>query len=725
MNEKMPAKEFDYQISGMSCHSCAKTVTDAIKKLQGVDSVQVNFANEKAKVFARSPFDSNAVEIAVKTAGYSAHLISHENGHSSHLFHEAGEKQAFLRFLEAGLLSIPFIFQMFAMLIGYHKELPAQLQFVLATIIQLSGGRSFYKASYYAVRQGTTNMDVLIVLGTTAAYLFSVFVWMTGRSEPLYFESSALIITLVLFGRWLESKSKGKASEAINQLASVQPQEATLEKDGHSQRLPLDQVLKGDILLVQSGERIPVDAVVIGGESEVDESMMTGESVPQIKRAGDRVLAGTLNQNGALRIKAEEIGKTTILAGMVRLVERAQQSKAPIQRLADKVAEVFVPIVLVISLGTCMAWLILGAELAKAMINAVSVLVIACPCALGLATPIVILAASGRGAKSGILFREASAIESASKIDILCFDKTGTLTNGKPTLTDIIASFGHKQDEVLQTAFALESHIQHPLAKAVVVEATERRLALTPVENFQAIPGKGVVGMVDGSEWGVGAVHFAKEKGISIDEKITVDLEQAGKTVIVVWKAKIAIGYIAATDRLRDHCQEALNLLKNDGIDLVMLTGDQQKTAEVIAKEAGIDQFHSTMMPQEKLDFIRQLQSKGKVVGMVGDGINDAPALALADVSMALGAATDVAMETASIVLLRHDLLAVPDAISLSHAAFNKIKQNLFFAFIYNILGIPLAAFGLLNPIFAAAAMALSSLSVVFNALLLRNWRPH
>lgn len=725
MSENAHLQEIDYYINGMSCHSCAKTVADAIQKVPGVVSAQVNFATAKAKVFVNPPFDPHTLLTAVESAGYTAQLISHGEGDLLHAQHDAGEKQAFLRFIECAILSLPFLIQMLSMLTGHGFELPVKLQFVLATLIQISGGRIFYRASFYAARQGAANMDVLIALGTTAAYLLSLFIWLNGRDEPLYFETSAMIITLVLFGRWLESKSKGKASEAIGKLVSVQPKEATVERNGKGYRVPLEQVVKGDILLLQSGERIPVDARVIEGESEVDESMMTGESALQMKRPGDAVLAGTFNQNGALRIQADEVGATTVLAAMIRLVERAQQSKAPVQRLADKVSEIFVPAVLLISLMTWIGWIIAGSNFPKALIDAVTVLVIACPCALGLATPIVIVVASGRGAMSGFLFKEASSIELAHKINVLCFDKTGTLTNGKPTITDIVPFTGYQPNDVLQAAFSLESHVQHPLAKAIVLEAFKRELQQSKVDKFQSIPGKGAIGFVDGKAWGVGAIHFAKESGVLVEEKTVFSLEQEGKTVIVVWKDRSLIGYIAATDQLRDHCQQAIKQLKEYGIDLVMLTGDQKKTAEVIAKESGIDEFHATMMPQEKLDFIRRLKQEGKVVGMVGDGINDTPALSTADVGIALGAATDVAMEIASVVLLRNDLQSVPDVISLSRAAFRKIKQNLFFAFIYNAIGIPLAAFGVLNPVFAAAAMALSSLSVVFNALLLKRWRAN
>lgn len=708
-------QETSLKVEGMSCHSCARNIEKAILRVPGVENVHVNFATGMA-VVQHGNADVHAVVEAVHQAGYEAHAMEHD----SHLEHGGSEQQALYRLLVAAGCSLPFFFQMLSLM---SFEIPTWIQFLLASVVQFGPGWTFYRMTYYSLRQGSINMDALIALGTTAAYLLSTSIWLFGKGHPLYFESSTAIITLVLLGRWLEAKSKRRASSAIGQLLRIQPTSATVERNGVLQKVPLNQVMPGDSLLVQAGERIPVDAEVISGESEVDESMITGESIPLIKRSGNRVLAGTLNQNGALRIRASDVGSKTVLAGMVRMVERAQQSKAPVQRLADKISEIFVPAVLVTSVLTCLAWLLVGASIADAMINAVSVLVIACPCALGLATPIVVVVASGRGAQSGILFKEAAALETAHKIDLLGFDKTGTLTEGKPKLTDIIPAAGYRPDEVLQAALSLEERVQHPLAHAIVVEASERGLAGSDISDFKAFPGKGAIGKENGTACGIGSLAFAQENGISTDTSAVLALEQQAKTVVVVWREKQLVGLLAVSDALRPRSREAVQELKQMGIALVMLTGDHSKTAEVIAGQAGIKDYQAGLLPEQKLAFIDREKSAGKVVGMVGDGINDAPALAAADVGIALGAASDVAMETASIALMRNDMMGVVDAISLSRTAFRKIKQNLFFAFVYNLIGIPLAAFGLLNPIFAAAAMALSSLSVVFNALFLKRWK--
>lgn len=711
------------QIEGMSCHSCANSIEKALRTLPQVKEVHVHYATGQATVKVEDLVDDSKLTEAITLAGYKAQIVKDPTSHDSHMHHGEGEKQAFGRFIFAAIFTLPFLVHMLSMLTGSHQSIHPWAQFMFATLVQFGAGWTFYRTSYFAARQGSANMDVLIVLGTTAAYALSVYMLLWGDPNQLYFESSAVIITLVLLGRWLEARSKGKASEAIGKLISIQPTTAMVESNGTLKQVPLKQVVAGDTLLVKAGERIPVDATVISGDSEVDESMITGESVPSMKMPGYKVLAGTVNQNGSLRIKATGVGTKTVLAEMIRLVNHAQQSKAPVQRFADKVAEIFVPAVLVISIITLIAWLIAGSPIPAAVINAVAVLVIACPCALGLATPIVVVVASGRGAQLGILFKDAAAIESAHNISLICFDKTGTLTEGKPSLMDIMPTNGNTENTVLQIAAALENRVQHPIAKAIATEGKERNLPIAEVRDFTSLPGKGATGIINGLQCGLGAIHFAKDKNINVDEALTEKLERRGLTVIVVWMDKKPIGYLATSDRLRDNCDAAVTALKKMNIRLAMLTGDHQTTAEAIAKQAGITEFHSGLLPKDKLEYIDKAKQKGECVGMVGDGINDAPALAAADVGIALGASTDVAMETASIALMHNDLISIPEAIALSRAAFSKIKQNLFFAFVYNIIGIPLAAFGMLNPIIAAGAMALSSLSVVFNALLLKNWR--
>jgi len=720
-------QEVHLQIDGMSCYSCASSIEKALKAIPEVKQVSVQYATGRATVKVKDLINLDRLTQAVALAGYKGKILTGAAEHTahdhSHMHHGDGEREAFGRFVFAAIFTLPFATQMLSMLTAHHQQLSPWIQLILATLVLFGAGWTFFRTSYFAAKQKVANMDVLIVLGTTAAYLLSLYNLLRGDSSQLYFESSAVIITLVLLGRWLEVKSKGKASEAMGKLLSIQPTSATVISNGTTKQVPLKQVVPGDTLQVQAGERIPVDGDVIDGESAVNESMITGESVPKMKMPGAKVLAGTINENGSLRIRATGVGSQTVLAGMIRLVDTAQQSKAPVQRFADKVASVFVPCVLGISVLTFLGWLLAGSAATTALINAVAVLVIACPCALGLATPIVVVVASGRGAQLGVLYKNAAAIEMAHKIDLLYFDKTGTLTEGRPVLTDIIPAAGSTEDYALQIATALESRVQHPLAKAVVDEGKERNLPLPDVQHFRSFPGKGATGTIEGHDCGVGAVHFAKELNVKTDNALTDKLESEGLTVIVVWKDHRPIGYLAASDRLRDNCRPALNALRGMGIRLAMLTGDHQTTADAIAKQAGITDTHAGLMPQDKLNFITKAEKEGATVGMVGDGINDAPALAAADVGIALGASTDVAMETASIALINNDLFSIADAIALSRAAFNKIKQNLFFAFIYNIIAIPLAAMGFLSPMIAAAAMAMSSLSVVFNALFLKNWR--
>lgn len=707
------------KISGMNCHSCAHHIETALKTVPGVESAAVNFATEKATVHTSLHIDPKELVSAVRSVGYEAQLIDDTHQHHMH----PSDDGSFLRLIIAIAATLPFLIEMIAMAFGSKLGLPPYVQLILATIVQFYCGWNFYRASYYSARSGNLNMDVLIVLGTSAAYFYSLYALFSNHSEHLYFETGAAIITLVLFGRWLESKSKGRASEAIAKLAKIQPKFAKVEVNGKTIDKPIEEIKVGDIILVRSGERIPVDAIVLDGSSEVDESMVTGESVPVMKNKGNKVLAGTMNQVGSLKIRAEEVGTHTVLSSIVRLVEHAQESKAPVQRLADKVAGIFIPFVLMVSAITFLGWWMFGNTISDALIKAVAVLVIACPCALGLATPIVIVAASGRGARSGIIFKEASAIETAHKIDTLCFDKTGTITVGKPVVTDIIPVGNANEKEVLKIAVALENHVQHPLSKAIVEAASQYSLPVDSVRGFQYIPGKGIIGYIHDIPCGVGTEVLAEENNIQVDTATVNRLQQEGKTLSIVWKGNEPIGYLAARDEVREHSKEAIEKLRQLGINSVMLTGDNRQTAQAIAKAAGIDQFFSNLSPSEKVKFIEEYKTKDHIVGMVGDGINDAPALAAADVGIAMGAGTDVAMETASIGLLKNDLMSVVDAIRLSRKAFVKIKQNLFFAFIYNILGIPLAAMGFLNPIIAAAAMAMSSLSVVMNALSLNRWR--
>jgi len=573
-------------------------------------------------------------------------------------------------------------------------------------------------------------MDVLVALGTTMAYGLSAIVTLAGlEHHHVYFEASAVVITLVLLGKLLEARAKLGTSAAIEALVRLQPKTARVERDGVQVEVPVAGMQIGELFVVRPGESIPVDGLVSTGESGVDESMLTGESLPVAKQPGDKVYAGTLNQEGLLRCRAEGVGVTTMLAGIIRLVREAQGTKAPIQRLADQVAGVFVPVVVAISALTFALWWGIGGELAPALVNAVAVLVIACPCALGLATPTAIMVGTGRGAQAGVLVKNAVALERAEKISTLIVDKTGTLTEGKPVVTDVVPAAGVSIRDLVAAAASLESGSAHPLAHAVLEHAKELRLAPAPIRDFRSVTGMGVQALLAVPALGgeqtllLGAPDFLARSGLNVDTAAILPLVEQGRTVIAVGGAGRMLGYLAIADKLRPSSRVAVAKLKGMGITVVMLTGDNAATAKAIAASAGVSSYRAQVLPGEKAAAVAEFKAEGRVVGMVGDGINDAPALAAADVSFAIGAGSDVALETADIALMRSDLNSVVDAISLSRATLRKIRQNLFFAFIYNVLGIPLAAAGMLNPVIAGAAMALSSISVVSNSLLLRRWR--
>jgi P-type Cu+ transporter len=685
--------KIELNVEGMSCASCVSRIEKALKKVDGVEDAQVNFATGKAIVQMSPDLSVQKVVDAVHAAGYHAELKVNGHAHQHHA--------DFYRFFLSALLTLPLLLQMFFPII------PPVVQLVLATIVQFWGGLNLYKGSFHALRTGSANMDLLIIMGTTAAYLFSLCTIVLHLKQPLYFDTSALIITLVLFGRWLESKAKARASDAIQKLLQLQPKSAKVKRDGEFVEIPIADMKKGDLFMVRPGENIPVDGEVVEGESAVNEAMLTGESAPVKKETGAPVFAATNNLNGGLIVKATKLGNETALAAIIRLVEQAQSTKAPIQRLADTLAGIFVPFVILISLLTFAGWLIAGGGINAALINAVAVLVIACPCAIGLATPTVIVVASGKGASLGILFREAKALERAKAIDLLLIDKTGTITEGKPAVTKV-------EGEGLEAAYALENLSQHPIAQAICDYAKSQKVPLKKAEEFISIPGKGVRGKVDGQFYTVGSLPFAEEEGISY----------SGEAACLVWNKERLLGSISIHDRLRKNSAAAIARLNAMNIHTVMLTGDKKENARAVAAEANVQEFEAEILPENKAEKVKQFKTAGKVVGMVGDGINDAPALAAADVSFAIGAGSDIAIESADITLVRNDLQSVVEAIQLSQETFKKIRQNLFFAFIYNSLGIPLAAIGLLNPVIAAAAMAMSSVSVVGNALLLKRWKP-
>lgn len=718
------------QLRKMTCAACAGHIEKALNKLPGV-TASVNVATETAKVnFIPGLVTTGNLIDAVINAGYDASEIS-ESNHAEEKARRLAAYQAELRlFWISCALTLPLVLQMGAMFSGHDMDmLPRWLQWLLATPVQFWIGRRFYIGGWHALRSGGANMDVLVALGTSMAYGFSAVVTAFALDQHVYFEASAAIITLVLLGKLMEARAKGKTSEAIEALIRLQPKTARIERDGEIIEVPASSLQVDDIFIVRPGENLPVDGIVIEGMSSINESMLTGESLPVSKQAGAKVFAATLNQQGLLKCRATGVGEHTQLAAIIHLVEEAQGSKAPIQRMADTISGIFVPIVVAISILTfgITGWL--TSDFVSALINAVAVLVIACPCALGLATPTAIMVGTGRGAQVGVLVKNAAALEHAEKIQTVIVDKTGTLTEGKPEVTDIVPIESMSTQDLLQIAASMEQGSEHPLARAVLDSAQKMQLSLQSIHDFSAIVGSGITARMNGTQYLLGSPKFLTQQGIIVDKKQITALQAEGKTVIGV--ASIAhdtskvLGYLAIADRLRDTSRKAIERLQAMGIEVVMLTGDNTVTAAAIAKQTGITQYRAEVLPQDKAAEVMKLKASSKFTAMIGDGINDAPALAAADVSFAIGAGSDVAIEAADITLIRNDLMSVADAISLSRATLRKIRQNLFFAFVYNTLGIPLAAMGMLNPVIAGAAMAMSSVSVVSNSLLLKRWQAN
>ena len=720
----------EFGIGGMSCAACAARIEKVVGRLPGVEG-SVNFAAETARVrFTPGLTDPAAIVGAIAKAGFSATPIAGRDREAERA-RKAAEFHAELRlFWISALLSLPFLVQMIGMLGAgasgsmHHDEwLPRWAQLLLATPVQFWIGLRFYKGAWSSLLGGGANMDVLVALGTSVAYFFSVAVVVLDRHDlHVYFEASASIITLVLLGKLLEARARARTSAAVEALLRLQPPTARIERDGQIVELPVAQVVAGMVFVLRPGDSVPVDGEVLSGESSADEAMLTGESVPVAKAPGDKVFAATVNGAGVLRCRAVGVGAETLLAGIVRLVEQAQGGKPAVQRLADRIAAVFVPTVVAIAFATFLAWWWIGGELAPALVNGVAVLVIACPCALGLATPTAVMVGTGQGARAGILVRNAEALELAEKIRTLVVDKTGTLTEGRPAVLDVRVAPGASRADMLALAASLEETSHHPLAQAVVAAARGDGLAWTPAEAVQAVGGKGVIGRVDGREVAVGSPDFLAERGAALPAEVLDPLLTAALTPVCVAVDGRAVGALGIADPLRATSKAAVARLQAMGVRVVMLTGDHPAAAARIAAEAGITDFRAQVLPGDKAAAVEALRGDG-LVGMVGDGINDAPALAAADVSFAIGAGSDVAIEAADLTLVRNDLNSVADAISLSRATLGKIRQNLFFAFIYNVLGIPAAALGLLNPVIAGAAMAMSSVSVVSNSLLLRRWR--
>jgi Cu+-exporting ATPase len=729
----LPEKEMEKRegivelsISGMTCASCSGRIEKKLSSLEGIHLANVNLASERAYVeFDPALIKPAGMIKAVLDLGYGAIEFKEEAEDKAAAERKREMRNLGILFIISAVLSLPLLAGMLLMLLKI--EIPIfenpYFQLALATPVQFVIGFRFYKNSWHNLKSLSPGMDVLVALGTSAAYFFSLYnAFLGGNPEQLYFEAGAVIITLVLLGKYLESVAKGKTSEAIKKLFSLQAKTARVIRDGVETDLPVEDVLIGDRVIVKPGEKVPVDGVIIEGYSSIDESLVTGESMPVEKKIGSIVIGATMNQNGSFAFEAKKVGKDTMLAQIVKFVEQAQGSKAPVQRLADRVANVFVPSVLGIALLTFLIWMFLGHELARSLIAAVSVLVIACPCALGLATPTAIMVGTGKGAEKGILIKSGEALEKAYKISTVVFDKTGTITNGKPLLTDIFPFKGFSSDDVLRFAAIAENNSNHPLAKPIVEAAKEKGIFGTS-EKFDNIPGKGVVAWSGGKEILFGNKKLLSEYGLDISGvsvSIMEKLEGEGKTAMLASYDGAVAGVIAVADTIKENSARAVKALHKMGIKTLMITGDNFRTARSIADQAGIEKVISDVLPGDKAKEIEILKKSGEIVAMVGDGINDAPALAASDIGIAIGAGTDIAIEASDITLVRNDLMSIVDAIRLSRKTMGKIKQNLFWAFVYNSIGIPFAALGLLNPVIAGGAMAFSSVSVVTNSLSLK-----
>ncbi len=725
----------EFTVSGMTCAACANRVEKRLNKLEGVNGATVNFALESATVdFNPDEINVNEMKSAITKLGYKLEVKSDEQDESTdHRLQEIERQKK--KFIISFILSFPLLWAMVSHFsFTSFIYLPDMLmnpwvQLALATPVQFIIGGQFYVGAYKALRNKSANMDVLVALGTSAAYFYSVYlsIQSIGSSEhmtDLYFETSAVLITLIILGKLFEAKAKGRSSEAIKKLMGLQAKTATVVRDGTEMKILIEEVVAGDIVYVKPGEKIPVDGEIVEGKSAIDESMLTGESIPVDKTIGDVVIGSTMNKNGFLKVKATKVGRDTALAQIIKVVEEAQGSKAPIQRVADQISGIFVPVVVVIAIITFAVWMIFvtPGDFGGALEKMIAVLVIACPCALGLATPTSIMAGSGRSAEYGILFKGGEHLEATHRLDTVILDKTGTVTNGKPVLTDVIVADGFYEEEILRLVGAAEKNSEHPLAEAIVEGIKEKKIDIPSSETFEAIPGFGIESVVEGKQLLIGTRRLMKKFNIDIEEvsKSMEELEREGKTAMLIAINKEYAGIVAVADTVKDTSKAAITRLKKMGLDVVMITGDNTQTAQAIAGQVGIEHVIAEVLPEGKAEEVKKLQAQGKKVAMVGDGINDAPALATADIGMAIGTGTDVAMEAADITLIRGDLNSIADAIFMSKMTIRNIKQNLFWALAYNGLGIPIAALGFLAPWVAGAAMAFSSVSVVLNALRLQ-----
>lgn len=742
----VPEREMDFTIEGMTCASCVSRIEKAIEKIDGIKNVTVNLADETAHVVVPAA-GAGAADIvrAVEKAGYKAAVIENveEFGTIDDERAHARLKKDYLNFVGAAALSVPLVGQMIWMLAGVEYEIPGVIQLGLASVVQFYFGLRFYNPAWKALKAGSGNMDLLVVMGTMAAWSLSTWRVIGGMEGHLYFEASAAVLTLILLGKFLESRAKRGTTGAIRALMKLKPSTVTvISSDGAEVEVPASSINSGDVVVVRPGERIGVDGEIIKGETSVDESLLTGESLPVIKNVNDKVVGGSINGDGMVHVRATTVGAESTLSAIIRMIQGAQASKAPVQKMVDQIAAVFVPLVIVIAIGTWGTWWFIGAGWEVGLINAVTVLVIACPCALGLATPTAIMVGTGSAAGSGILIKDAESLELSHKINIVVFDKTGTLTKGKPQVLNVRA-LNINETELIKIMASAQKGSEHPLARAITFYANEKGINISEPSSFRALVGRGVEAVVDDKKVLIGSRRLMEEKEIDISshEPDAVEIEKNGQSVI--WAAiesgesgesgetgetdgkATLVGYVGIGDMARENAGAAIEALKRRGIRPIMLTGDNSNTAIAIAGTIGLDESDviSEVLPADKADEVKKLMDSGNTVAMVGDGVNDAPALAMASVGMAMGSGTDVAMHSAGITLMRSDPQLVADAIRVSKATVIKIRQNLFWAFFYNVVALPLAAMGLLNPVIAGAAMALSSVSVVTNSLLLKRWK--
>ena len=722
---KVIKDKIELDIQGMTCAACATRIEKGLNKISGVVNANVNLALERATI----EYNSGEVSIAdmikkVKDIGYKATERKGDNVDAEKEARESEIKSQKRKLVISAILSLPLLF---AMLEYVNVEIPEiflnpWFQWIFATPIQFYVGWQFYKGSYKSLKSGSANMDVLIALGTTAAYIYSLWEGFTG-GEDLYYETAAIIITLIVLGKLLEAIAKGRTSEAIKKLMGLQAKTALVIRDGEETEIAIEDVTLGDHIIVRPGEKIPVDGKIVEGSSAIDESMLTGESIPVDKKIGDEVIGATLNKNGRIVFEATKVGKDTALAQIIKVVEDAQGSKAPIQKLADKISGVFVPIVVAIAILTFIIWyFVIGVSFVIALSATIAVLVIACPCALGLATPTSIMVGTGKGAEKGVLFKGGEHLQNVQRLNTIVLDKTGTITKGEPELTDVISGVGFSDEDVLYLTASAERSSEHPLGQAIVKGAKEKGLELVNASSFNAIPGHGLEAEVDGKTLYIGTRKLMKLKEIAYEslEDSMVKMENDGKTAMLISIDGKLAGVVAVADTVKEDSKEAISKLRDLGLKVVMITGDNQRTANAIAKQVGVTEIRAEVLPEDKAKEVQQFKDNGEIVAMVGDGINDAPALVTADVGIAIGTGTDVAIEAADVTLMRGNLTGIVDAIILSRKTMLNIKQNLFWAFFYNTAGIPVAALGLLAPWIAGAAMAFSSVSVVSNSLRLK-----